>query len=318
MSISCLAPACIGALIAVLLPVPSLAVESRADGHPRFLGPLASGGQPLPKGGFNIEPYLINTTSTARFDAERHRRDSTAPAQWDVLVPFKYGLTDRLTVGTTLSGQYDQGSRGGRDIVIGDTSFSAQYALYAGKGKHHAAWAVTAQRGLPTGHHDRLQYTHHAGSGSGALTTGLSMQGQAWFLDGMLRGRAVAGWRLPASHAGIQGQSVYGTATGFSGWARLGSTFNASVAAEYSVHPQWTLVAEALYERDRGTRVRGTLADGMPLDRQDPASWRLSLLPAVEYHFSDQVGLIGGVQLGVAGRNTTATIAPQIALNVAF
>lgn len=320
MPVSYLAPVRSGALAALLLPMSLMAMErpADADAHPRFLGPLASGGQPLPKGMLNVEPYLVTTLSKTGFDGDGHRRSNDAPAQLDVLVPIKYGVTDRLTLGTTLSGQYDRGPRGGRDVVLGDTSLSAQYALYSGGGAHRAAWAATAQRGLPTGHHDRLQYARHAGSGSGALTTGLSTQGQAYFLDGMLRARVDAGWRLPASHAGIHGKSVYGTAAGFTGWARLGSTFNSSVAAEYSVHPQWTLVAEALYERDRGTRVRGTLADGTALDRQDPASWRLSVLPAVEYHFNDQVGIIGGIQLGVAGRNTAAIIAPQVAVNVAF
>ncbi len=308
----------IGVLSALLLPASLLAQDRNDDAHPRFLGPLASGGQPVPKGMVNIEPYLINSTSSSCFDADGHRLDSDAPAQWDLVVPINVGVTDRLTIGTTLAGQYDQGVDGGRDLVIGDTSVKAQYAVYASAEGHRTAWAVTAQRGLPTGRHDRLQYTDRAGSGSGAQTTALSVQGQAYFLDGMLRARAVAGWRLPGSRAGIRGQSVYGTAAGFSGSARLGSTFSTSVAAEYSVHPHWTLVAEALYEQGRGAHVSGLMADGEALDTRDPASWRLSVLPAVEYHFNDQVGVIGGVQMGVAGRNTSAIVAPQVALNVAF
>lgn len=293
------------------------AIHVQAQAAPRFIGPLASAGQPLPKGTINIEPYLVSTHAAQRFDAQGRRHRTDAEAGLALLLPMQYGLTDRLTLSTTLTGQYDRTPQSERRAAAGDTTLGAQYALHRGDGPHALRWAASVRSGLPTGRHDRLA-EDRAGSGGGARTTTLGMQGQALFLDGHLRARATASWRLPASHARIDGRSVYGTAAGFHGRARLGSRSSATVAAEYSIDPRWTLVAEALYEQDRGTRIRGRLGDGPAFDTLAPASWRLSLLPAVEYHLSDRVGVLLGVQVGVAGRNTAAVVAPQVAVNMVF
>lgn len=310
----------VGFVIIALLPVSTLAqgADDANDAHPRFIGPLASPAPPLPKGVGNIEPYLVTTTAASRFDADGHRVDSQAATQWDVIVPVQYGLTDRLTVGTTLSAAYDRAADGGRDAAVGDTTISALYGLYDGAGPQRLRLAAGLRQRLPTGRHDHLETTRRPAIGSGASSSTLALQGQAYFLDGYLRARATTAWRLPGSHARIRGASVYGTGAGFVGKARLDTSMVSTLSAEYSVDPRWTLVAEAMYERDNGTRVRGSDPDGVAIDTREPGSWRLSLLPAVQYHFNDDVGVIAGVQLGLAGRNTAAIVAPQIAVNIGF
>ncbi len=310
----------VGFAIAALLPVSVLAqvADTTDEAHPRFIGPLASPAPPLPKGVGNIEPYLVTTTAPALFDADGHRIDSPSATQWDVIVPIQYGLTDRLTVGTTLSAAYDRVAAGGRAAALGDTTVSALYGLYDGAGPNRFRLAAGLRQRLPSGHHDHLEDPRRVASGSGASSTTLALQGQAYFLDGYLRARASTAWRLPGSHARIRGASVYGTDVGFAGNARLDTAQTTTVSAEYSVAPNWTLVGEAMYEGETGNRVRGRSADGVAVDVKAPASWRFSLLPAVQYHFSDSVGVIAGVQLGVAGRNSSALVAPQIAVNVGF
>ena len=48
------------------------------------------------------------------------------------------------------------------------------------------------------------------------------------------------------------------------------------------------------------------------------ASSLLRLAPAIEYNWNSAVGIIAGVIVPVAGRNTSATFTPAIALNLAF
>jgi len=315
-----LTPTRAGLLVAALLPVSTLAQAAGAadDAYPRFIGPLASPAPPLPKGAGNIEPYLVTTTAPARFDAHGNRLDNQAPAQWDVIVPIQYGLTDRLTLGATLAAAYDRLAAGRREAAAGDTTISALYGLHDSDGPSRFRLAAGIRQRLPSGRHDHLEERRTPGSGSGASSTTLALQSQAYFLDGHLRARAAMSWRVPGSHARVHGASVYETGAGFAGKARLDASWTGTVSAEYSVDPRWTLVAEAMYERDEGTLLRGSNSDGSIVDARAPMSWRLSLLPAVQYHFNDNVGVIAGVQLALAGRNTAAIVAPQVAVNIGF
>lgn len=299
----------------------SMSAAAQADGlssGPHFIGPLASPAPPLAKGGFNIEPYLMTGVSTAAFGANGDRHRSDAPAHWATSIPIQYGLTDRVSVGMTLRGQYDRWPDGSRAPRMGDTTLSTSLALHDFQGPQRARLALTLRRGIATGRHDRLEHARAPGSGSGASSTSLVLHGQAYFMEGLLRTRASANWTLPGARAGIRGRSVYGTDAGFLGSARLGHAAGGTLSAEYSIAPRWTLVGEALYEQSGATQVQGRAADGNPVWQRSPSSWSVSVLPAVQYHFSDQVGLIAGVQLPLTGRNTSATVVPQVALNVGF
>lgn len=296
----------------LLLASTELAAQPLSD-IPHFIGPLASGAPPLPKGAGNIEPYLVNTHARAVFDGAGDRHKQKDPSSLGAIVPMTYGLTDNLTIGATLRGSYD---RGDNALAPGDTTLSAQLGLYNGQGAHRLRIHASVRQTLDTGRHDQLG--HRDGTGSGSRPTALSLGAQAYFLEAHLRARAVAGWRLPGSHATVLDRSVYGTSDGFVGRAQLGSALTLTGSVEYSVVPQWTLVGEVLYERGEGTLIRGVDALNGKVDVRGANSWSTSVLPAVQYHFSDRVGLIAGAQLVVAGRNTAVVFAPQVAVNIGF
>lgn len=44
----------------------------------------------------------------------------------------------------------------------------------------------------------------------------------------------------------------------------------------------------------------------------------VALAPGIEYNWSSHMGLIVGVELSAAGRNTPAYVAPQIAVSTGF
>ncbi len=305
-----------GWLLVSLVPLLSAAGTAAAQtlsSGPHFIGPLATGAPPLPKGAGNIEPYLVNTHVRSVFDDDGDRHAQSAPPNLSAIIPVTYGLTDKLTLGATLRGQYD---RGDNAVAPGDTTVSAQYGLYDSAAENRLRLHASIRQTLDTGRYDQLG--SRDGTGSGARPTSLGVGAQAYYLDGQLRARAGASWRLPGSHADVRGRSVYGTSTGFVGRARLGSSLTVTGSMEYSIAPQWTLVGEAMFERSEGTRVNGTDGQGRAVAMQGLNSWRASVLPAVQYHFSDKVGMIAGVQCALAGRNTAAIVAPQVAVNVAF
>lgn len=314
--------ACAFAGMFALLATASL--DARAERDVNFTGPLVTSAPPLPEGLFVIEPYLVNTQVVGYYDDKRDRHDIDGmPDGWNIVVPMQYGVTGRLTLGATLSAGLATTVDGGRSFEIGDTGLSLSYLLAKSDGPHAAALAVAIRQNVATGAYDRLDREGLAeATGSGAPTTRLALYGQSYFLpDRNLRARVNLSWRVPGTRSSIDGVSAYGTPSGFSGHAELGSAFQAALGVEYSFNPNWVLAADFLYERDRGSSVRGTVAadgDTTRYQRDITAWWRQSVAPAVEYHWSDRVGLIAGALVSFNGRNSAAIVSPQIALNMAF
>jgi len=295
-----------------------------AEPDVRFTGPLATGGPPLPKGLANVEPYLINTQVHGFYDehGNRHHADGV-PDGWALVVPVGYGLTDRVGVGATFSAVDASTPSGGRTWELGDTSVSASYLL-ASSDRNNSSLTAAIKQNLTTGQSDQLgRHGLAEATGSGAPTTQLSLGGQAYFLaDRNLRGRFNVGWRLPGAHASLDGDSAYGTPDGFRGRAELHAASQASIGLEYSFNPEWVVATDVIYEQDRGAHVRGTVTSSTGersvYDTELPSSWRLSVAPAVEYNFTDRIGLIAGAQVSLDGRNSAAIFAPQVAVNMVF
>lgn len=308
-------------VLAALMLLPA-AGAAAADDAPRFAGPLFSPGAPLPQGRFNIEPYLFNSQVRGRYDGNGDRHDATGPDSWRLAVPMQYGLHDRLTLGLSLNATYDRAPGYTRAFDIGDTTVSALFGAWRSEGPERATLTLAVRQRIATGHHDRLQdRSISIASGQGVASTSLGVHGQAYFLEGRLRARASTLWRIPGASADVRGESAYGTERTFQGRVRLGSSQDSTVAAEYSLTPRWVVAGELLHERSGGNRLRGhsgSGTDARQIDRRDPAGWRLSVLPAVQYHFNDHVAVLTGVQVSVAGRNTAAVVVPQVAVNVAF
>lgn len=306
------------------------ALDARADDSgnnetraARFTGPLVSSSPPLPKGLWNIEPYLIESVTTGYYDDNGGHHDTGNQQAWRLAVPMMYGVTERLSLGATLNAVWGH-EPGGRDgVALGDTTLSALYLLADPGGDHSPKLTAALRQNVDTGHHDKLdQRSTSLATGSGAATTTLALYGQAYYLERTLRARVNLSWRLPHSGVGVHGRSAYGTDAGFDGHADLGSAFEATVGLEYSLGPHWALAMDMVYETEQGATVTGQATDAfgnaVAVDRTGPSSRRLSLAPAVEYHWNDNVGLIFGAFKSVAGRNAGDVFAPQVAVNVAF
>ncbi|HEY5803167.1 MAG TPA: hypothetical protein VIT90_05705 [Lysobacter sp.] len=316
-------PLLAAAAVAAMAMAASASVQAQATANGeavRFTGPLASSGPPLPKGLLNIEPYLINTQTVGRYDADGRRHDvDGASDDWQIAVPIQYGATDRLSFGVTLNAVYapDHGSQ--RHLIAGDTRLSASWLLAQGSDAHQSKLTLSARQNLTTGQHDRLETRRNPGAtGSGANSTTLALDGQAHFLArNNLRARAGVAWRLPGARAGLHGESAYRTRDGFEGDAELGHGVVANLGAEYSINPNWALASDLVYEYDDAIRVRGRGVEG-GVDVTLPSSWRVSVAPAAEYHWSDNAGVIFGALVSLDGRNSAAIVSPQVAVNLVF
>ena len=194
------------------------------------------------------------------------------------------------------------------------------FKLVQGGGHAKPALTLAVRQNLPFGRHDSMELEpHELTTGSGAATTSLALHGQIYSIVAgrTLRSRANLKWSLPYDDAAVHGESVYGTPAGSEGRVDLHGGWEATFGFEYALNARWVLATDVVYERNRGFETSGESPAGA-FASVHGSSWRTSLAPAVEYHFNDNVGLIAGAFVSVAGRNSSVIVAPQVAVNVAF
>ncbi len=284
-----------------------------------WTGPLlASGASTLPKGHILFEPYLYDAKPYGTFDAKGKRRSAPDADNIGSSAYMLYGVTDTLTAGFIPHLGYRRaGGRWSQGIGIGDLTAQAQYRLTQYKpGGRVPTISVMLQENLPIGRHDRLDDRPNDGFGSGAYATtlGVNSQHYFWAPNGrILRGRLNVAYTR-SDTARVRDASVYGTPSGFAGKAQPGDSFLVNLAVEYSVTRNWVAAIDLAWQRDASTKVTGTVG-GSAFERRYPVSKALILAPAVEYNFNPRVGVIVGARIVPAGRNTTASVTPAIAVN---
>ena len=173
---------------------------------------------------------------------------------------------------------------------------------------------------MPTGKYDRLGERVNDGMGAGAHTTTLALFSQYYFW--MPNGRILRS-RFNVSYAfsdevDLEDVSVYGTSAGFRGTARPGDVITINSAWEYSITREWVFALDFIYQHDASTRLTGVDADAQRVNQSFDSAWRFGVAPAIEYNFTARIGIIAGARWFVAGRNTSATITPVVAINMVY
>lgn len=252
-----------------------------------FTGSLNSNGaSAVPAGHFLVEPYLGEANNKVLSD--------------NLLL---YGLTDEVTLGLIPRFSW-------RDHAeLGDLTARLQYRFTAyDAASGMPALAVVLNETLPTGKYDHLDRAETNGTGTGAYQTqiGLLSDEYVTVAGRPLRLRLDLTYGLSSS-VGVENRSVYGTPDGFVGRAHPGSAYGATLAFEYSVTTRWAVALDADYGRNGKTRIDGMAASEM--------SQSADLVPAVEYNFTADTGLIVGVQVPVWQHGT---FMPLAALNCVF
>jgi hypothetical protein len=270
-----------------------------------WTGPIiAAGPETLPPGHVLIEPYVFDVMSG----------HSQTPGSRGYLL---YGVAPRLTAGILPSFSYAKDAAGKRRPQMGDLTLNFQYRLTApNPHKSFPSAALVLQEVLPTARFDKL-HVAGSGSGSGAYSTllGLYTQQYFWLPNGrILRGRVNVTHTF-ARTAHVRDISVYGTADGFRGSAKPGDTTMIDVAAEYSISRRFVFALDALHQWNGRTTVRPDATSAQAEVSATPPTRFYALVPAVEFNWSPNEGVILGTRLIFKGHNQTSSVTPVIAFN---
>jgi hypothetical protein len=295
-----------------------------------WTGPLwASSAATLPQDHWVVEPYLFDSMVTGRYDERGVRHDVAHEDDYSSRIFFYYGLTDSWTIGVIPQFGFNNVIRGRSSdgIGVGDLTVQVQRLITQyQEGGGLPTISVLLAETLPTGKYDQLGNNSSNGLGQGSLTTTASVYSQYFYW--LPNGRIVRA-RLDLSYSwsaevGIKDTSVFGTPAGFRGRANPGNSAVADLAGEWSITRHWVFAFELIYQHTDDTRVAGTRA---PINRSvslDEVQYRLGssdsvgVAPAIEYNWTDNLGLIAGAEFVAQGRNTSAAVVPTVAVNCYF
>jgi hypothetical protein len=310
-------------LLSAATAAPAVAAELQSRDDAWWTGPLlAPSGSTLPQGHALIEPYLYDVITDGHIDAQG--RHHAGPYEHDIgsLTYMLYGVTDRLTAGVIPRFAYNEpaGAPNSSGIGVGDFTLQAGYGLTRYQDGHYVpSIALVIDETLPTGRYDEL--THPSdGYGAGAYTTALALYSQDyfWMPNGrILRGRLDLTYTWSSS-VSVHDQSVYGTAPGFRGDAYPGDTFSVDLAGEYSLTRNWVLALDVVYQYGASTRITSRMPATPEYPVETGSSYALIFAPAIEYNFSNAVGVIFGVRIIEIGRNVSTSVTPAVAVNMVF
>jgi hypothetical protein len=287
--------------------------ESLSDAW--WTGPmLANSAETMPPRHFLVEPYVyvVHAANSDSFGSSAY---------------ILYGLLDRLTIGITpvIGYKTASGMPSSSGIAIGDFALVTQYRLTMfNEGNWIPTTSIYIQQSLPTGKYDRLGNRPTNGFGSGVFSTQIALNTQEpfWLPNGRILRMRFNLWGSISTAADVEDVSVYGTAQGFRGTAKPGTSFFVNAAWEYSLTQRWVLALDVIYGYSANTRIAGYTTKGVNMKKNRQSTVinsgvreSFGFAPAIEYNFSSRVGILLGVRLIPFGQNTTPTVTPVVAIN---
>jgi len=300
------------------------AVAPNAAPNQWFTGSLEAPSPALPKAGMlALEPYFVLQSNTGVYtDNGAHRDVSDNTTTAETLLVIKYGLTDRLTIEALPSLSHSWAAHTPpTGSSFGDLPVELEYRVLDGNFKNGAP-SLTFDLGVtaPTGAYDQLsRILDGVGAGDWSLKEGVTVQSlfDTWG-NHPVRLRAWAEAFEPLDDPNVSGVSVYGTTAGYHGRVAPGDNGQIGVAGGYALDKRWVLALDLVDTYSNSFRLDGINAGNVVVHSQGAIENSVALAPAIEYNWSADAGLIFGVELTAAGRNTPSYVAPQIAVAMSF
>lgn len=326
-------------LLFLLLPIYFYAYEGyeqeKEPIKPWLTGPLlASSGNIVPVGHINFQPYIVATARTSFYNNDW--QSDAIDTLWNLQfrTPLWIGLTEWADF--KISPVWNWNERNGiQQWTLGDFGLQLDIQLHKDT-LPYKNWLpsvkVSIRENFPTGKYQKLNPNKFGtdSNGRGCYTTffSLNMSKLIYLYDThFLNLFFDIGYGLPTK-VHVKGFNAYGGGYGTDGVVTPERTFFAVFAAEYSLSRHWAVACDVLATVVSSTgfsgyvgMIPGTPTDediepmGIPAVNDNQAGIQYTVSPAIEYNWSENLGLIVGAWLSFAGKNSSHFTSGVISLN---
>ncbi|NGX39833.1 MAG: hypothetical protein KR126chlam1_01167 [Chlamydiae bacterium] len=320
-ALTCSGAYAIGEIYDPPLPKSSPKVELLPD--PWFTGPLLTpSGHVVPKGYINVEPYTFVTITDATYDSGWHAKSIPTIYTANFQFPIFFGLTRKMDFVIGPSASWNQ-TQGVSTLVVNDFTTQVSYqVLEDTRDNELPGIKFYVQEKFPLGKYERRDPeklgTDIGGGGSYVTTLGFAIThlfqiSGIHFLSARLNGL----YKLP-TNVSVRGVNAYGGAPNTKGTVKPGHCMSVLAALEYNLTQNWALAFDTFSTYTYKTLFsgkNGTLPNGSKASVGAPASFQFSIAPAIEYNFSEGLGMIGGAWFTLAGKNSSRFYSAVFAIN---
>lgn len=286
---------------------------------PWFTGPLlAPSAHVIPGGYINVEPYVFYTVNTGTYDNDWNVVDLPNFTTVNFQFLLYLGITPWMDILFISQADWNN-TQGVSTLVFGDLPIELDIQLIDNEPNP----AIPALKfyiieRFPTGPFQKGDperfLTDLSGSGSFQTTFGLVVSSLFEFSGCHFLEWRINGFTTLFSNVPVKGINTYGGAPDTDGTIHPGLEWGGIFALQYSLTQNWAfaLDIEGIYGYEttfKGFRGKGNPPLGIPQNVS------FSIAPAIEYNFSENLGIIAGAWLSFAGKNAPQFFSGVIAIN---
>ena len=306
-------------LILIILPV-SLYAQKLPFWYTGSL--LSNPGQTMPEGHWNFEPYLYTYDIYGIYDKNWKYQKIPFTRIYSVNPIISYGIIEGLDFqGSFFFNRID--SLGQHSEGFSDPNIALGYQAIK-KHPYLPNLRLTLVEIFPIGKYDNLDPiklgTDANGGGVYQTTIGLNFQDKYYIgnSEHAFRYRFNISYTL-AMWGKLNGHSIYGGNQNTHGQIHPGNLFQMIYALEYQITKQLVGVFEIYGTHRTKTSFKGTRGLdpilGLPASIGTGEQVNISIAPAFEYNFTEDLGLVTGVWFSVLGKNSSAFSSIMLAVN---
>lgn len=291
---------------------------------PWYTGPLITpSASMMPPKVINYQPYIFVQDNYRHFNKSRTAKPMPNLIQLITWQIFQTGITSWMDAIVVVQGteNWQSHKNGGS---FGDMTFTIGWPLLL-----QSLWApqikLSLKETFPTGSFNHLSKNGLAldGVGMGSYQTTVSLTFSKlffWDYAHPLNSRFYLGYTIPTTvHVG--GFNVYGGGFGTRGKVHPGNNLSADLGLEWSLTQPWVLALDIVYSytnRSKFVGKPGRTATGTRASVGLGSSDNLSLAPAIEYNWNENLGVIAGAWFSVYGRNSNQFAAGMFSMTWTF